>query len=97
MKIKLFSKDNCPKCVQVKNMLEQIEKNHIGKFSTFYVDVIYVDASDENMQSMMKMFEDAGLPKPSSVPQMFVSLDDTTYSLMDIKELVKHVNDLAGA
>lgn len=97
MKIKLFSKNNCPKCVQIKSILEQIEKNHIGKFSTYYVDTIYVDSSDENKELMFKMFEDAGLTKPSSVPQMFVSLDDENYSLMGIKELVNYVNDLPGA
>lgn len=101
MKILIYSKSNCPQCVQATSILEGLGTKYIDKHKRFYFEKTYVDSSQAEMDKLKKRFEDMGKPEPRSVPQIFIDRDDTgSYEHVEFKdlrakvvELVKHLNE----
>lgn len=56
----VYSKDNCPHCVNAKALLE--------KYGIEYTELNAVD----HLQDLVKLVESAGMPRPRTVPQIFI-------------------------
>ena len=103
MKILIYSKSNCPQCVQATSILEGLGTKYIDKHKRFYFEKTYIDAGQSEMDELKKRFEDMGKPEPRSVPQIFIDRDDRgSYEHVEFKdlrakvvELVKHLNEQA--
>nr|DAD59831.1 MAG TPA: hypothetical protein [Bacteriophage sp.]DAY34781.1 MAG TPA: hypothetical protein [Bacteriophage sp.] len=95
MKILIYSKSNCPQCVQATSILEGLGTKYIDKHKRFYLEKTYVDAGKTEMDEMKKRFEDMGKPEPRSVPQIFIDLNDTgSYEHVEFKDLRAKVVEL---
>ena len=101
MKILIYSKTNCPQCVQANSIIEGLGVKYIEKHKRFYLEKTFVDAGKSEMDEMKKRFEDMGKPEPRSVPQIFIDRDDTgEYEHVEFKdlrakvvELIKYLNE----
>lgn len=62
MTIVVYSKDNCPQCLQVENLLKM-------KGKTYEIKKLDKDYTREDLE---KMFEAAGKPVARSFPMVFV-------------------------
>ena len=60
MNATVYSKDNCPYCVKAKALLEE--------YGIEYTELNAVD----HLQDLVKLVESAGMPRPRSVPQIFI-------------------------
>ncbi len=56
----VYSKDNCPYCVKAKALLEE--------YAIEYTELNAVD----HLQDLVNLVESAGMPRPRSVPQIFI-------------------------
>lgn len=101
MKVLIYSKSNCPQCIQASSILENLGTRYIEKHKRFYFEKIYVDNSESEMNEMKARFSEIGKPEPKSVPQIFIDHDDSgTYEHVEYKglrqkvlELVKSLNE----
>lgn len=101
MKVLIYSKSNCPQCIQASSILENLGTRYIEKHKRFYFEKIYVDSSESEMNEMKTRFSEMGKPEPKSVPQIFIDRDDSgTYEHVEygdlrqkVLELVKSLNE----
>lgn len=66
MKIKIYSKNNCPHCKEALHSL----KSYLDDFEEF-VEVLYVDEHPELKDELLSIFDSLGLSRPKTVPQIF--------------------------
>ncbi len=66
MKIKVYSKNNCPHCKEALHAL----KSYLPDFDKT-VEVLYVDENPELKDELLSIFDNLGLPRPRTVPQVF--------------------------
>lgn len=95
MKVLIYSKSNCPQCIQASSILENLGTRYIEKHKRFYFEKIYVDNSESEMNEMKARFSEMGKPEPRSVPQIFIDRDDSgTYEHVEYGDLRQKVLEL---
>ena len=98
MKVLIYSKSNCPQCVQATTILESLGTKYIDKHKRFFFEKTYVDAGKAEMEELKKRFEEMGKPEPRSVPQIFIDRNDTgSYEHVEFKDLRAKVVELVKA
>lgn len=71
MKFVLYSKNNCPHCVEAKRKVTDHAEKYATKEDKEIVDIFYVDSDPSKKDELLDRIRDIGLAPPRTVPQIF--------------------------